>query len=142
MRLYDPRRDERDACGIGFVADARGRVSRAMVDAGLEALCRVRHRGAVAADSLTGDGAGMLLPIPRDLLAAEIPGESADTERLGVAVLFSAPDAPIPARSVVELACAEEGIELLAWRPVPVNEAALGERAKRTAPLIEQAIIR
>ena len=51
MRLYDPIRDERDACGIGFVADARGRASRAIVDAALDALCRVKHRGAVAAET-------------------------------------------------------------------------------------------
>ena len=53
--LYDATR-ERDACGIGFVADARGRASREVLDVTLEALRRVRHRGAVAADRLTGDG--------------------------------------------------------------------------------------
>ncbi|TMC43642.1 MAG: hypothetical protein E6J25_05175 [Chloroflexi bacterium] len=64
--LYDPR-FEHDACGIGFVADAGGRASREIVDAALAALNRVRHRGAVAADHRSGDGAGILLPIPQSL---------------------------------------------------------------------------
>ena len=66
--LYNRSRDERDGCGIGFVADAAGRSSRALVEAALEALCRMEHRGAVAADALSGDGAGILLPIPRAIV--------------------------------------------------------------------------
>ena len=54
---------ERDACGIGFVADSAGRPSREIVDALLEGLHNVRHRGATAADRKTGDGAGVLLPL-------------------------------------------------------------------------------
>jgi len=57
-------RTERDACGIGFVADAAGQARRDIVEAAINALCRVEHRGAVAADALTGDGAGVLTPIP------------------------------------------------------------------------------
>ena len=76
--MFDPRR-ERDACGIGFVADATGRSSRAVVEAGIGALCRVVHRGAVAADALTGDGAGLLLPIPPKIFG----------ERRAVAMLFA-----------------------------------------------------
>ena len=68
--LGDQQRSERDACGIGFVADAQGRASRQILDAALEGLANVRHRGAVAADRSTGDGAGLLLPIP----AALVPG--------------------------------------------------------------------
>ncbi|TMD47699.1 MAG: hypothetical protein E6I86_08615 [Chloroflexi bacterium] len=65
--LYDARY-EHDACGIGFVADAGGRASRGIVDAALAALHRVRHRGAVAADHRSGDGAGLLLSIPQSFL--------------------------------------------------------------------------
>src|SRR5918992_1440389 len=93
---------ERDACGIGFIADATRRSSREIVDLALEALCRVRHRGAVAADALTGDGAGLLLPIPRGLLD---PGSDAESERLGVAMVFSDPGRDSEARSIVEDAC-------------------------------------
>ena len=70
--LHDPSA-ERDACGIGFVADSGGRPSRAILDALLEGLCRVRHRGAIAADRRTGDGAGLLLPLP-DALRPEAGG--------------------------------------------------------------------
>jgi hypothetical protein len=63
--LFGPA-SERDACGIGFVADSRGRASREIVDCLLEGLHNVRHRGATAADRKTGDGAGVLLPLPPD----------------------------------------------------------------------------
>jgi glutamate synthase (ferredoxin) len=139
MSLYDPRRDERDACGIGFVADVRGTSSRAIVDSALDALCRVRHRGAIAADAFTGDGAGLLLPLPNRILAGSVP--NADPDRLGVAMVFSDPEDPARLRSAVAAACLEEGIEVLAWRCVPVDHSALGERALRTAPAIEQAIV-
>ena len=137
--MYDRLRDERDACGIGFVADARARPGRAIVDAALEALCRVRHRGAVAADARTGDGAGLLLPLPRALLTAAAPG--ADPERLGAAMAFLDPADPAPGRALIEHACAEEGLELLAWRAVPVDERALGDRARADMPYIVQGIV-
>ncbi|MGH2755649.1 MAG: glutamate synthase central domain-containing protein, partial [Actinomycetota bacterium] len=129
--------EERDACGIGFVADSRGRPSRGMVDTALEALCRVKHRGAVAADALTGDGAGVLLPLPRALLATD--GSEAD--RLGGAMVFADPERPGEHRSPVEDACRAEGLEVARWREVPVDPTALGARARETAPLIEQAIV-
>ena len=135
MYSDDPLIAERDACGIGFVADARGRTSRAIVDATLEALCRVKHRGAVAADALTGDGAGVLLPLPHGLIAGST------TERSGVAMCFLDPSDPAPGRAAIAGACAAEGLELASWRIVPIDEAALGERAKAGAPLIEQAIV-
>jgi glutamate synthase (ferredoxin) len=138
MPLYDPIRAERDACGIGFVADSAGRSSRATVDAALDALCRVKHRGAVAADALTGDGAGLLLPLPRAILAQE---SGADPDALGVAMVFMDPDGVPGARAAVEEACAAEGVETAGWRPVPVDHAALGDRARRCAPVIEQAML-
>jgi glutamate synthase (ferredoxin) len=134
MGLYDPKIGERDACGIGFVADARGRSSRALVEAALEALCRVKHRGAVAADALTGDGAGLLIPVPHRLLDAD--------ERTGLAMVFLDARDPGPGRAAVENACLVEDLELVGWRPVPVDETALGNAARDSAPLIEQAIVR
>jgi glutamate synthase domain-containing protein 2/glutamate synthase domain-containing protein 1/glutamate synthase domain-containing protein 3 len=126
---------ERDACGIGFVADSSGRASREIVELALEALCRVRHRGAIAADSLTGDGAGVLLPLPTAILEAPSgPGT-------GAAMLFLDPSDPGPGRSIVEEACLQEGIPVVAWRSVPVDPSALGTDARKTAPLIEQALL-
>ncbi len=127
---------ERDACGIGFVADARGRESRAIVESALDALCRVRHRGAVAADALTGDGAGVLLPLPHAILGSKEP------DRTGVAMAFLDPSDAGGGRKAVEDACIAEGLELLAWRPVPIDEAAIGDSARATLPQIEQAIVR
>ncbi|MDQ3964040.1 MAG: glutamate synthase large subunit [Actinomycetota bacterium] len=136
MTLYDPLTAERDACGIGFVADARGRASRAILDAGLEALSRVRHRGAVAADALTGDGAGLLLPLPYDLLAAD------DADHAGVAMCFIDPAEVGDARRLIEGACRNEDIDVLDWRTVPLEPAALGEQARISMPAIEQAVLR
>ena len=139
MPLYDPAQAERDACGIGFVADSEGRSSRSIVDAALEALCRVKHRGAVAADALTGDGAGVLLPLPRAILAERANG--ADPELLGAAMAFMDPDDHGRCRDAIEGACAAEGVEIAGWRPVPVDHSALGDRARASAPLIEQAVL-
>ncbi|MDQ3645758.1 MAG: glutamate synthase large subunit [Actinomycetota bacterium] len=134
--------EERDACGIGFVADARGRASRSIVEAALEALCRVKHRGAVAADAKTGDGAGVLLPLPRDLIADGLAGdEPGDPERVGVAMTFLDRADPGPGRACVERACATEGLDVVSWRTTPVDEGALGDRARVSAPLIEQAVM-
>jgi glutamate synthase domain-containing protein 2/glutamate synthase domain-containing protein 1/glutamate synthase domain-containing protein 3 len=85
----------------------------------------VRHRGAVAADRLTGDGAGVLLPIPPALLPRPW---------CGMASVFLRDDA---ARTAIEEACEAEGIEVVGWRPVPVDESALGASAQATAPRIE-----
>jgi len=154
--LYDPRRDERDACGIGFVADLHGRPGRAIVEHALCGLERLRHRGAVAADARTGDGAGLLLPIDRAWLAG--PGEAGPGEagpgeagpgeagpgRLGLAMAFlpARPDLAARCRTAVEEALAAEGLALLRWRAVPVDPAALGDRARASAPRIEQAVFR
>ena len=120
---------ERDACGIGFLADSRGRPSRAIVDGVLEGLARVRHRGAVAADRRTGDGAGVLLPIPRALVPAPW---------CGLAMVFLRDES---ARAEIEAACKAEGIGLRAWRTVPVDSSALGDEARATAPRIEQLVL-
>src|SRR5919108_6013852 len=64
-----PARFDRDACGIGLVADVEGRASRALLDSALVGLACVRHRSAVAADGISGDGAGILLPIPQPFFA-------------------------------------------------------------------------
>ena len=139
MLPYDSTRAERDACGIGFVAESSGRASRAIVDLTLEALCRVRHRGAVASDALTGDGAGVLLPLPRRILSESAPSDS--DEALGVAMVFLDPGDPGPGRAAVETACTFEGMKLLGWRRVPTDESALGDRARVTQPLVEQMLL-
>ncbi|HEY9287437.1 MAG TPA: glutamate synthase large subunit [Candidatus Dormibacteraeota bacterium] len=140
--LYDPR-FEHDACGIGFVADAGGRASREIVDAALSALNRVRHRGAVAADHRSGDGAGLLLPIPQAFFTAQLGrlGVRSARSPIGVATIFVAAHSPELARTIVEEGCAAERLEVVGWRPVPTDCDALGEAARQTAPRIEQALL-
>src|SRR5947209_4430132 len=124
-----PEVGERDACGIGFVARLSGQPSRSVLDSLLEALRRVRHRGAVAADHRSGDGAGLLLPIP----PAPLPEPG-----LGLAMVFvRTPDG----RRAVEESCATEGIAVRRWRAVPVDPGALGPGARASAPQIVQAVL-
>jgi glutamate synthase domain-containing protein 2/glutamate synthase domain-containing protein 1/glutamate synthase domain-containing protein 3 len=125
----DNQRRERDACGIGFLADASGRASRSIVDGVLEGLARMRHRGAVAADRRTGDGAGVLLPLPHTL----VPGRWC-----GLAMVFLRNES---GRSAIEAACVAEGLGIEGWRQVPVVPDALGQDARASMPRIEQLIL-
>src|SRR6266536_1248282 len=122
-------RRERDACGVGFVADERGRRSREILDLVLAGLHGVRHRGATAADGKSGDGAGLLLPLPQHLL----PGRWC-----GLAMAFLRDPAR---RAEVEAACAAEGIASAGWREVPVRPEALGAGARGSQPKVEQLIL-
>jgi glutamate synthase (ferredoxin) len=121
-------RPELDSCGIGFVADAQGRSSRATVEAALGGLACVKHRGALAADARTADGSGVLLPIP-----ASIFGEGH-----GLAVLFVRGDDP---KAAVEAAAKEEGIDVVDWREPPTDDDQLGEQAKQFKPRFLQAVL-
>jgi glutamate synthase domain-containing protein 2/glutamate synthase domain-containing protein 1/glutamate synthase domain-containing protein 3 len=149
--LHDPRdpRTERDACGIGFVADAGGQPSRSIVDAALTGLCGVRHRGAVASDSKTGDGSGVLLPLPRAFLAREAAALGAEVAPgdIGAAMCFLSgdehqrgDDARRQAREAIADALATYGLTLLGWREVPTEPGALGDQARAAMPRIEQAL--
>ncbi len=120
---------ERDACGIGFVADTTGATTRSVVAAALEGLANVKHRGALAADARTGDGAGVLTPIPQRLFG----------EGVGIISLFVRGEDP---RSAVEDALAAEGLELVAWRTPPTDPTHLGDLARGTMPTLVQALFR
>ncbi|HWO69216.1 MAG TPA: glutamate synthase-related protein [Actinomycetota bacterium] len=134
---------ERSACGIGFVADAAGRTRRDVVGLALEALRRLRHRGAVDADARTGDGAGVLLPLPRRFLSLEAERlglRVPDPDRLGVAMVFERDGAGL-VEDVVARAAAAEGIAVLGWRDVPARPGSLGRQARATMPRIRQALL-
>lgn len=87
--LYD-RANEHDNCGIGFVADIKGRKSNDIVQRGLEVLARMEHRGAESADNKTGDGAGILMQIPHKFFAEKIQGIPAEGEYGAGLVFFRA----------------------------------------------------
>jgi glutamate synthase domain-containing protein 2/glutamate synthase domain-containing protein 1/glutamate synthase domain-containing protein 3 len=126
--LYDPRR-ERSACGIGLVADLKGRASREILDRALAGLAAVGHRGAWAADGVTGDGAGVLLPLSP--LVTGTPGA-------GVAMCFLREGW---LRSAVEDACRAEGLRPAGWRDVPTRTSALGVTALASLPRIDQLLL-
>ncbi|MFZ3017482.1 MAG: glutamate synthase-related protein [Gallionella sp.] len=143
--LYDPRQ-ERDACGVGFVAHIKGKQSHDMVRQGLQILENLTHRGAVGADPLAGDGAGILIQIPDRFLREEMGWGNIQLPAAGdygVGMMFLPRDAA--ARAACEQAIADkiaaEGQALLGWRDVPVDSAGLGESVKKVEPLVRQVFI-
>ncbi|MBC8160901.1 MAG: glutamate synthase large subunit, partial [Roseiflexaceae bacterium] len=142
--LYDPQ-FEHDACGIGFIARLDGQPRHEVVSMAVTALGNMAHRGGVDADGKTGDGAGVLTQIPRRLFARELElqGISYPIEDLAVGMLFLPQDV---ARRALALRTLEQGLAeyelvLLGLRTVPVDVEMLGERARRTQPMIQQALI-
>jgi glutamate synthase (NADPH/NADH) large chain len=143
--LYDPR-NEHDSCGVGFVANIKGRKSHDIIRRGLEILVNLDHRGAVGADPLVGDGAGCLIQIPDALLrhwAEERGLVLPPPGRYAVAMCFLPMEAHARAYAVaqIERIVRVEGQSLLAWRDVPTDLAGLGKRVIETMPHIAQAIV-
>jgi len=143
--LYDPR-NEHDACGVGFIAHIKGIKSHAIVSQALEILANLDHRGAVGADPLLGDGAGLLMQIPDPLyrrwaagmgLILPAPGDYA------VAMCFLPQDDAARAfiTAQFEKFVAKEGQRLIGWRDVPVTQDGLGKAVLASMPVIRQAFI-
>jgi len=143
--LYDPA-EEHDACGVGFVATLDGKPRREVVQAAVEALKAVWHRGAVDADGKTGDGAGIHVQIPQDFFHEHIArtGHKPDVGRVGVGMIFL-PRTDFGAqercRVIVEREILNFGYTIYGWRQVPVNTDVVGEKANATRPEIEQIMI-
>jgi len=143
--LYDPA-EEHDACGVGFVATLDGKPRREVVQAAIEALKAVWHRGAVDADGKTGDGAGIHVQIPQDFFHEHIArtGHKPDEGRVGVGMIFL-PRTDFGAqercRVIVEREILNFGYTIYGWRQVPVNTEVVGEKANTTRPEIEQIMI-
>ena len=147
--LYDPEQ-ERDSCGVAMVADIKGRRSHSIVADGLIALEHLEHRGAAGAEPNSGDGAGILLQLPADFLRQvvdfELPAAAADgsnTFAAGICFLPQDPVARAAARARVEEIAAEEGIEVLGWRTVPVDPAGaeVGDTALGCMPHMAQLFV-
>ncbi|HEY0665446.1 MAG TPA: glutamate synthase-related protein [Gallionella sp.] len=143
--LYDPRQ-ERDACGVGFVAHIKGKQSHDMVRQGLQILENLTHRGAVGADPLAGDGAGILLQIPDAFLRAQCAARSItlpEAGNYGVGMLFLPRDVAARAKceQVISERVAAEGQAVLGWRDVPVDSAGLGESVRKVEPVVRQVFI-
>ncbi|WP_337185971.1 glutamate synthase large subunit [Phenylobacterium sp.] len=143
--LYDPR-NEHDACGVGFVANIKGRKSHEVIQAGLQILLNIDHRGAVGADPLVGDGAGILIQIPDGLYREWAVAEGVDLPPAGhyaVAMCFLPQDALARAAALEQFEhyLKVEKQPLLGWRDVPVDTDGLGEAVLASMPVIRQAFI-
>jgi len=137
---------DHDSCGIGFVADIKGRKCHRIVDQGLTVLANLTHRGAVGADPLAGDGAGMLLQIPDGFLRPEMAEQGVDLPEAGhygVGMVFLPQDPAdrIVCENLLAELVAQEGQELLGWRDVPVDSSCLGESVKLIEPVIRQLFV-
>ena len=138
--LYDPR-NEHDACGIGFVANIKNRKSHEIIAQGLEILVNLRHRGAVGADTLAGDGSGILVQLPDAFLREECGALGIDLPKPGayaVGMVFLPRNAETRAEStaIIENAIAAEGQIVLGWRDVPTDNSVLGYSVKPIEPVI------
>ena len=143
--LYDPKQ-EHDACGTGFVASIDGERTHRIVEVAVEAAVNLTHRGAVNADPQTGDGAGVMIQIPFELLQDEADrlGHPVDRrEDLALAMVFLPPeeDSRPAARAALEQAVVSTGLVVIGWRVVPTDVSVLGTWAAEAMPGIEQLLI-
>ncbi len=143
--LYDPA-NEHDACGVGFVANIKGRKTHEIITDGLRILVNLDHRGAVGADPMVGDGAGVLIQIPDALYRDWAKSEGVDLPPVGeygVAMCFLPRDDNAREIAVTQLEhfLVVEKQPLLGWRDVPVETTGLGEAVLAEMPIIRQAFI-
>ncbi|OYU98370.1 MAG: hypothetical protein CFE45_16755, partial [Burkholderiales bacterium PBB5] len=144
--LYNPA-SEKDACGVGFVAHIKGQRAHSIVEQGLKILENLDHRGAVGADALMGDGAGILIQLPDELYRAEMAAQGVTLPppgEYGVGMVF------LPKEHASRLACENElsravkaeGQVLLGWRDVPVDrDMPMSPAVRKKEPVIRQIFI-
>ena len=144
--LYDPK-NEHDACGVGFIAHIKGQKTHSIVEQGLLILKNLDHRGAVGADPLMGDGAGILIQIPDQYYREEMAKQGVNLPppgEYGVGMVF------LPKESASRIACEQEieravhaeGQVVLGWRDVPVNhEMPMSPTVRDKEPIIRQIFI-
>src|SRR5512137_2550063 len=149
MRTYRPSREglyrqefEHGSCGIGFVAHVRGKKSHSIIRKGLDILGNMTHRGAEGADSKTGDGAGVLIQVPRDFYL--IQGYSLPPEgQFGTGLVFLPQDREDASkcREIFLAIIREEGVNLIGFREVPRNNSVIGEISRAAEPDIVQILL-
>ena len=140
--LYDPA-DERDACGVGFVVDIKGRKSHDIVRKALQVLKNLQHRGACGCEVNTGDGAGILMQMPDAFLRKVAPAPLPPAGEYGAGLVFLPHETA--AREAIKTAIAtivaEEDQRLLGWRKVPTDHSPVGPSAVAVEPMFEQLFI-
>ncbi len=144
---------DRDACGVGFVADIKGNRSRSIIDDGLEVLRRLSHRAACGADPETGDGAGILIQLPDRFFRGEATRLGFDLKpgrRFAVGQVFLPPDPfqRVICEQILDDVIKEEGQRVLGWRDVPTDSGAgsgpahVGQVARDVMPVFRQIFVR
>ncbi|MDX3685867.1 MULTISPECIES: glutamate synthase large subunit [Streptomyces] len=138
--MYDPR-NEHDACGVGFVATLTGVASHELVEQALTVLRNLEHRGATGSEPDSGDGAGILLQVPDAFLREEAGFELPEAGSYAVGIAFLPADDSTDSVKQIEKIAAEEGLDVLGWRQVPVTPDILGSGARATMPEFRQLIV-
>ncbi|MDU2063966.1 MAG: glutamate synthase large subunit [Sporomusaceae bacterium] len=143
--LYNPEY-EHDACGIGVVANIKGKKSNEILHQALTVLLNMEHRGGAGADTNSGDGAGVLLQIPHKLFKHECTFLNIDLPpagKYGVGMVFLPQEKELQKQCEEKLGkiIAEQGQKLLGWRTVPCDTSMIGETAKAAQPTIRQVFI-
>ncbi len=140
--LYDPA-NEHDNCGVGFIANIKGRKSHSIVKRGIEILCNLTHRGAVGADPLDGDGAGLMIQMPdayyREVCDFDLP----EAGEFGAGIVF------LPRDGTCREACiaafdrelARVGCSLLGWRGIKTDSSSIGRNARSVEPWVMQIFV-
>ncbi|WP_371224897.1 glutamate synthase large subunit [Roseovarius sp. 2305UL8-3] len=139
--------EEHSSCGVGLVVSLDGKPSRKVVEAGIDALRAIWHRGAVDADGKTGDGAGIHIQIPVPFFYDQVRRtghEPREDQLMAVGQVFLPRTdfgAQETCRTIVETEVLRMGHTIYGWRHVPVDISCLGEKANATRPEIEQILI-
>ncbi|MGC8626222.1 MAG: glutamate synthase large subunit [Acidimicrobiales bacterium] len=138
--LYRPEL-EHDACGVAFVADMHGRASHEIVQTGVEALLRLEHRGARGADPETGDGAGVLVQVPDKFLRGVFGSKLPPRGSYATGLAFLPPGRREEACARFGEIAAEEGLHVVGWREVPVDEGVPGAGSRAVMPAFGQVVV-
>lgn len=140
--LYLPE-FEHDNCGAGFICSLTGKRSNDIIHKALEILVKLEHRGAVSADGITGDGAGILIDIPHDFFKQYCEFELPEPGDYAVSNVFlpKKENQRVHCINTLETEIKSQGLKLIGWRDVPVNSDILGEIAKVTEPFVKQLFV-
>jgi glutamate synthase (ferredoxin) len=138
--------EEHDACGVGFIASLKGERTHKTVADSLTAVGCMEHRGACSADNDSGDGVGVMTHIPWKLLgkwcdANGISGFAEGSSAVGQCMLPTDASKAAEAKKILEASCVAEGLKVLGWREVPVDNSVVGPLAKMTCPKMEQILV-
>ncbi|KAH0465531.1 hypothetical protein IEQ34_005634 [Dendrobium chrysotoxum] len=138
---------ERGACGVGFIANLQNKASHNVILDALTALGCMEHRGGCGADNISGDGSGLMTSVPWDLFndwASKQGVASIDRSNTGVGMVFLPKDENYmkAAKTAITRTFLEEGLDVIGWRPVPVNTAIVGYYARKTMPNIQQVFVK